>query len=1500
MLDVTGPVQGDDELLWEPMRVVPPDPWTGHIPFAFWLIRKMRPATLVELGTHSGNSYFAFCQAMAATAPTGRAFAVDSWVGDPHAGEYGEEVFADVTRFNLEHFRQFSTLLRTTFDDARGYFPDGSVDLLHIDGMHSYEAVHGDFETWRSALSSSAVVVFHDINVREREFGVWRLWHELSAQYPAFAFDHSNGLGVLGVGPDQGAAMQALFALSGDATAASAFRRRVAARGEAFQWQARAQTLELLLQASHSQAAQVQAAQAQTAQIQALAQAEAHTAESALRVSEGHLQSPQTASDRQAIDAAWFEAVLATKRDVIAAKDAQIAALGNVAAARLTSLGVRDDLLRARDGLAADLLHDLNHQRFMVSEERRVRFEMQEAYEKEITRISLEREAIRQSAARDLQIARHHTAAAVSAAYVRSTSWRLTRPLRVATRLLKGGGPTPPQFVPPPLPPSVFAPLALEHADGAVADAADADTPDAAGDVTAQTPAKRAMRTAFAARLDAFLSGQATLALPSAEQPDVSIILVLYNQAELTFACLASIVETLAGAPFGVEVVIVDNGSTDQTAALLGRLEGAKLLRNGANLHFLRAVNLAARAVRGRTILLLNNDAQLLPGSIAAALRTLDSDADIGAVGGRIILPDGTLQEAGSIIWQDGTCSGYARGEAPSSSDVMFQRDVDYCSGAFLLTPTALFRDMGGFDERFAPAYYEETDYCVRLWEAGRRVVYDPEAVILHYEFGSSAPGGEALRLQAANQAIFVAQHKAWLSTQYPVSPLNVLVARRARSRAPRILVLEDRVPKPELGSGYPRANRLVHELLDAGADVTFYPMSHFKEDWHGVRRALDKRVEVQILAEASRLELYLRARTGEFDAVLVCRPHNMESLLTVIGPERKLLGDVTVLYDAEALFVTRTLQKREEAGEPASADERRRLIAEEVALTRLATTVISVAPAEQATFEDFGVRHVHLIGHALDDEPIATGFDARDQIVFLGAMREEHAPNSDSVRWFAVEVLPRLRQLLQKPDLKLTVIGHATAKTIKAMDGKDLTLVGQVDDLGEALSRARLMVVPTRFAAGIPHKVHHAAMLGIPMVATGLIAGQVGWQDGRELLVADEAPAFASACARLYGERELWESLRASALARVRIDCSPALFAQRVRELVSGIPIVHRVPDGAPRPLPIAPPSPEPPEPHTSRPAEADWSIAVPFDFTPLSTAPVRIAVFCHLFHAEVAQEVLFYLRNLPAADVFISTDSAEKCHALQRDFAGWDRGALEVRVTPNRGRDIAPKLVGFAGEHDGYELVLHLHSKMSTHVPFLTPWRSYLFETLLGSPEIVRSILDAFARLPDLGMVAPQHYEAIRPWLGWNGNFREATALAARMGIALSPRGALDFPSGSMFWARPAALKPLLDLGLTFEDFPNEGAQVDHTPAHAIERLYFYACEKSGHSWLKATQPALVFDTTAVADIATPAALSQFVADHGIMLSGTATVPVRSGPARMMTRVAPGLTSRLAAREI
>ncbi len=176
--------------------------WHGHIPFALWVIEAVKPRLFVELGTHKGDSYSAFCQSVSELGLPTACYAVDSWEGDEHSGLYGDEIFAELSAYNQRKFGGFSTLLRMYFDNALSYFDDGTIDLLHVDGYHSYEAVKVDFDKWVSKLSSRGVVLFHDIVVRERDFGVWKFWDEVKTRYPSIEFTHSNGLGVLAVGPE--------------------------------------------------------------------------------------------------------------------------------------------------------------------------------------------------------------------------------------------------------------------------------------------------------------------------------------------------------------------------------------------------------------------------------------------------------------------------------------------------------------------------------------------------------------------------------------------------------------------------------------------------------------------------------------------------------------------------------------------------------------------------------------------------------------------------------------------------------------------------------------------------------------------------------------------------------------------------------------------------------------------------------------------------------------------------------------------------------------------------------------------------------------------------------------------------------------------------------------------------------------------------------------------------------------------------------------------------
>ena len=183
---------------FKPFQFANNSAWRGHLPFAAWLTRTFKPTVIVELGSHWGHSYFTFCQAVSEANLQTSCYAVDTWQGDEHAGNYGDEVFAFVDAHNKEHYAKFSHLLRMTFDEALNQIPDGTVELLHIDGLHTYEAVKHDFETWKIKLAPGAVVLFHDTYVRERAFGVWQLWEELQATYPNnLTFTHSSGLGVL-------------------------------------------------------------------------------------------------------------------------------------------------------------------------------------------------------------------------------------------------------------------------------------------------------------------------------------------------------------------------------------------------------------------------------------------------------------------------------------------------------------------------------------------------------------------------------------------------------------------------------------------------------------------------------------------------------------------------------------------------------------------------------------------------------------------------------------------------------------------------------------------------------------------------------------------------------------------------------------------------------------------------------------------------------------------------------------------------------------------------------------------------------------------------------------------------------------------------------------------------------------------------------------------------------------------------------------------------------
>lgn len=718
---------------------------------------------------------------------------------------------------------------------------------------------------------------------------------------------------------------------------------------------------------------------------------------------------------------------------------------------------------------------------------------------------------------------------------MQSASWRVTTPLRWGLArwrdlqcLLSGNGVREQAPDATPLPVEVTA-----------------EPPD----VVAPT-AKETLAALWRVQLEEFLASGARLTFRHHANPTVSIVLVLFNRAELTLACLRSILEER---DIDLEVIIVDNASSDRTGELLDRLDNVRVIRNPLNEHFLLGANRGTSEARGRLLLLLNNDAQLLPGSLGAAVRCLESAATIGAVGGKIVLLDGTLQEAGNIVWRDGSCLGYGRGDDPSAPMYMFQRDVDYCSGAFLLTRAEHWNTLGGFDREFVPAYYEETDYCTRLRERGYRVVYEPRAVVLHYEFGSATSSDAAIELQKRNQTIFEQRHRQMLTTHLPWGPQNALAARTCGRDRLRLLFIDDRVPHRWLGSGFPRANEILASLERKQCLITLFPTADPIEPWATVFEDIPRTIEVMLGMGPLGLEAFLKQRQGYYDAVIVSRPHNMEMLTPILKQHPDLFSGMKVIYDAEAVFAVREAGRKELLHGAMDAQERDTMLATEIALARQADVVVTVSRAESEIFQRHGIERCKELGHTFDIQPTKNPFESRSGFLFVGAIHEESSPNADSVIWFLEEIFPRIRESLG-PEARFTIAGVNRSERVRSLAQEGVRLAGRLPDLTPEYAGARVLVAPTRFAAGIPHKVHEAAARGIPVVATSLLAQQLGWTSGIDLLIADDAASFAGACVRLYSDHELWNRLRSSALARVQQECSPASFERQIDELLAGV----------------------------------------------------------------------------------------------------------------------------------------------------------------------------------------------------------------------------------------------------------------------------------------------------------------------------------------------------------
>ena len=653
---------------------------------------------------------------------------------------------------------------------------------------------------------------------------------------------------------------------------------------------------------------------------------------------------------------------------------------------------------------------------------------------------------------------------------------------------------------------------------------------------------------------DALFLNDVRIAFRCEDAPLVSIVIVSLNAPHILALTLWRLAaqQGLAGVPF--EVILVDNASAAETGALLDRVDGATIIRNAANAGFGPACNAGAARARGRLILFLNPDVDLMPGALRAMAQTFADLDHVGIVGARLVFPGGILQEAGANFQADAQVTHpYLRGVPdPFTAEAGFTREVGYVSGAVLMIESRLFRTLGGFDDAYAPAYFEDTDLCVRCHQAGRRVVYQARATAIHFENATSAKRADVEALLDRNRALFLERHRNWLFHQGPRH--GGIAARDHDPWALRVLFIDDTVPHLDMGAGYPRANDIVNTMARLGYAVTLYPV--YRADAEQAQRCRDIDQRIEILAPEGRdgLARLIDERPGYFDVLWVSRPHNIALVVQTLldaGISPRTFVKSRIVFDSEALFASRAFVGTVmETGSGTAADLAQRAVSE----TRhyaVADQVICVSEAEVRLLSNYTRVNATVLGHAmaLPDVP-APGFIDRTGFLFIGALAEEGQPNVDSLDWFFEAVWPRLR--IRLPEATLRIVGTIAPKIRTRYARPGVSVMGRVPEAGPSFDAARVCIAPTRFAAGIPHKVHEAVRHGLPCFLTPILAAQIGWEEGVGYESADwlDPDAFAEGLVRLHESADLWQRVQSSGLARLRSECAPEVYRERIRRI--------------------------------------------------------------------------------------------------------------------------------------------------------------------------------------------------------------------------------------------------------------------------------------------------------------------------------------------------------------
>ena len=589
-------------------------------------------------------------------------------------------------------------------------------------------------------------------------------------------------------------------------------------------------------------------------------------------------------------------------------------------------------------------------------------------------------------------------------------------------------------------------------------------------------------------------------------QITVSVIIPGYGQVGHTLNCLASI--TNSPPCSAIEVLVVEDASHDPRVAELRRVSGITLIENSKNLGFLRSCNSAAAATRGVYLHFLNNDTILAPGAIDALVDLAEQTPDAGLVGSRLLYPDGRLQEAGGIIWDDASAWNYGRLGHPGECEYQYVREADYISGASILIPRSVWDELGGFDEVYAPAYCEDSDFAFRVRRARKKAYFQPASTVYHFEGISHGtdPSHGVKAYQVANQKTLAERWATVLKSEnFPPGQHPMRARDRAKNR--RVILIVDRyAPEPDRDAGSRTMIEFIGRLKEAGWIVKFWPQSlHFEPVY--VPRLQQMGVEVQYRPYQESLEYWLEQNGAEMDVVLLSRPAVAEDLLKVLMRGTK----APIVYYGHDLHFVRQRVEAELA-----ADVERALAADEMEalerrIWRSVDAVVYPSKEEAAVVRRLepGVEALAVSAYCFDRVKRRAKAASGKSILFVAGFG--HPPNVDAAVWLVQEIFPLVKRA--HPEATLSLVGSNPTETVRALANPDVEVTGWVsaEDLEARYARARLVAVPLRIGAGVKLKVVEAMVEGAPLVTTPVGAQGLEGLKG-VVTIAESAESFAAA----------------------------------------------------------------------------------------------------------------------------------------------------------------------------------------------------------------------------------------------------------------------------------------------------------------------------------------------------------------------------------------------------